>query len=186
MAYTLQEDIGSAVSDQDSFAVNGGSRWWSFAWTAGASYTLTGLSPMLYKAGTASQVMTAYIYSTTVLVPNVSIGQATATVTASTLTTTPGDYTAFFPFAGVTIVNGTRYHAVIDGSSAVDSTNHPVWRYVGSPGGSETAHLSADGASWSLDESLIQGAFKTYITTGAGPVLFLPEAYGFPTLQGIH
>lgn len=163
MAYTLKD---SQITANDNLYVGGSANIYkSSSFVPGSSYTLTKIEiPLAIGLGSPSFDINVYLYSDDGSgsngKPSTLLATSTTTLAANTLTSSFVYYP--FLFSGYALTNGTKYHIVVK-SSAYDASNHAKWS-INSAEASNATCISANGSSWSSNDSSSQGDFKTYET----------------------
>jgi len=131
----------------------------SGSFTADSNYTLTQIEVALNKnsGSPLTNPVTAYIYSDSSGHPGSILGTSINTL-SDVLTSGYAYYS--FQFAGVALVNGTRYHVVL--KAAIDASNYPNWGMLTGQAGQQMYYSVSNGTTWVLDSDNGQAAIKTY------------------------
>lgn len=156
---------GTANSDRH-YGGLGPDDWVAGSFTASNSYTLHRLDVKLFKTGSPTWTMKAYIYADLTNSPNGGLlGTASANLSASTVTGTSAGTASLVSFTSmsVSITSGTKYWAVLGSSgSPHDFANYVSWQDFG---GSATDFIyqSSDGSSWGAPvDTFERFIFTTY------------------------
>jgi len=155
-ACTTLSDSVTTGTVAESVWSSSGKVWNAGTFTAGSSYTLCKLSISAAKVGSPTMSVTAFIYNDSSNAPGSQVGTGSGSVAVSTFPASQGD--VFFTGMNVSIVNGTKYWIAIQ-STAQDGVNNASW-FVGA--GSDFFDASANGTTWTNEDSNIKARFATY------------------------
>jgi hypothetical protein len=141
---TLRESQTTASATVSCF--NGSSTTFvGSQWTTAATYTLCRLTTRIYRVGTPTGTITAYIYTNNLGEPGTLLATSTTTISAGALTDSTAGEDAGFTFAGLSLTSGTAYYMVL-GSSAVSGANFVRW--VAGATSTGNTDSSADATTW--------------------------------------
>lgn len=153
----------SYPTDDGSAAINSDDRrWYSGSWTTSKAYTVTKIDLTMERDGApgCTIVLTIYDNNGGDGKPASALATSSNTITCDDITTSTGGETISFLFAGYSLSNATRYHAVlVTSGGTVDGSNDI---HVDKDGNvDDDVYRSADGSSWVLnvDDATWKAAF---------------------------
>jgi hypothetical protein len=148
----------SYTSGSGDIWFGGGSDWIASSFVVSTGYTLCKAEAALYKDGTCTGNITAYIYTNTADAPGSLVAGATSTNTVSAnMNSAPATYKSW-DFSNIVLASGTYWLVLLVNPQC--SGNDLSWPFGSS--GSLDNYTSEDGSSWSAGASSSQDNFKLY------------------------
>lgn len=166
-ADTQKEVVYAAPNSSQTYGGLGPDDWLASSFTASNTYTLHRVDVVLYKTGSPTWTMKAYIYADLTNSPfGGLLGTPSGNVSASTVTGTDNASASTNSFTGlsVSMVSGTKYWVVLGSTgSPHDFANYINWlKYGGTGGASDIIYKSSDGSSWSMADNFEKCPLITY------------------------
>lgn len=169
MTYILKD---SQTTDNDFWGNASGRDYLGTSFLASSNWVLHRLELNLSQADPPTGNIVCEIRSDASGLPsNTVLATNTNTVLASSVPAVTADYTPTFDFAGLTIVNGTRYHIVLhgDGPGYGGGTSGIRWRSNTAGVTGETVSEDLDGVGpFGVTSADSQNNFKAYFNDAAG------------------